>query len=574
MKKRNDKENNLDTEIEEKLGNENIDKEKKDLKKSEKLSKFKIILLISVSVICILIIAVFFLYNLINYKIYRRINDNIENDEIVLEYKYKYLVMWQKNLDTIKNSNKTTKIITSNSTITYNTDKFTKFIKLSKIGIKEENFEYDALKGLSGYTVNIEDNEDKVKEVYLNTANLNLVSNTIDIYAVNNDELILHKKNIAIEDKISFEVLKDSAGQSYDKYILVYVPVNDIVIENENVEMLRKNSLNLNIKVLPENATNSELKIEGYSNEDLAISSDYVVTANKAGDYVLSFSSINEGISKKLNLKVNEIAEKIEIDKDSISLYIGDSSKINAKVVPENAINKEIEFLTSNDSIASVDNEGKIVGKNKGRCEIEIKTKSEPVVKATVNVEVKQKVVYQSAPAPTTPAQSNGSGFTYVQGVLIVNKKYSIPSTYNPGVNGTAYAAYVSLKNAAESAGYSMPLLSGFRSYSTQVGLYNRYVSMYGQATADTFSARPGHSEHQTGLAFDVGSIDDNYGNTAAGKWLANNCHNFGFIIRYPYGKQGITGYQYEPWHIRYLGNPLATNVYNSGLCLEEYLGI
>lgn len=574
MKRRNDKENNLDTEIENKLDNENIDNVKKDSKETKKLSKFKLILLISVSVMCVLIIAVFLLYNLINYKIYRSINDNIENDEIVLEYKYKYLVMWQKNIDIIKNSNKTTKIITSNSTITYNTDTFTKFTKLSKININEENFEYDALKGLVGYTVNIVDNEDKVKEVYINKTDLNLLSNTIDIYAVNNDELILHKKNITIEDKISFEVLKDSAGQAYDKYILVYVPVNDIVIENENVEMLRKNSLNLNIKVLPENATNPELKVEGYSSEDLAISSDYVVTANKAGDYLLTFSSINEGISKKINLKVHEIAEKIEIDKDSVSLYIGDASKINAKVVPENAINKEIEFSTSNENIASVDNEGKIVGKNKGKCEIEIKTKIEPIVKATVNVEVKPKVVYQPAPAPSAPATSNGSGFTYVQGVLIVNKKYSVPSTYNPGVNGTAYAAYVNLKNAAESAGYSMPLLSGFRSYSTQVGLYNRYVSMYGQATADTFSARPGHSEHQTGLAFDVGSIDDNYGNTAAGKWLANNCHKFGFIIRYPYGKQGITGYQYEPWHIRYLGNPLATNVYNSGLCLEEYLGI
>ena len=104
--------------------------------------------------------------------------------------------------------------------------------------------------------------------------------------------------------------------------------------------------------------------------------------------------------------------------------------------------------------------------------------------------------------------------------------------------------------------------------------LYNNYVSISGKEKADTYSARPGHSEHQTGLAFDVGSIDNNYGNTSAGKWLANNCHKFGFIIRYPIGKQNITGYQYEPWHIRYLGNPLATNVYNSGLCLEEYFGI
>ena len=97
---------------------------------------------------------------------------------------------------------------------------------------------------------------------------------------------------------------------------------------------------------------------------------------------------------------------------------------------------------------------------------------------------------------------------------------------------------------------------------------------MDGQALADTYSARPGHSEHQTGLAFDVGAIDDNFGSTAAGKWLANNAHLYGFIIRYPKGKENITGYKYEPWDIRFLGIDIATKVYESGLTLDEYLGI
>ena len=91
---------------------------------------------------------------------------------------------------------------------------------------------------------------------------------------------------------------------------------------------------------------------------------------------------------------------------------------------------------------------------------------------------------------------------------------------------------------------------------------------------ADTYSARAGHSEHQTGLAFDVGKIDDNYGNTKEGVWLKNNAHIYGFIIRYPKGKEHITGYKYEPWHIRYLGVDIATKVYNKGVTLEEYLGI
>ena len=95
-----------------------------------------------------------------------------------------------------------------------------------------------------------------------------------------------------------------------------------------------------------------------------------------------------------------------------------------------------------------------------------------------------------------------------------------------------------------------------------------------GQAAADRFSARPGHSEHQTGLAFDLNSITDEFKDTDEGKWVTENCHNYGFIIRYPADKESVTGYMYEPWHIRYLGVETAQAVHDSGLCLEEYLGI
>lgn len=164
-------------------------------------------------------------------------------------------------------------------------------------------------------------------------------------------------------------------------------------------------------------------------------------------------------------------------------------------------------------------------------------------------------------------------GPTYINGILIVNKKYSVPKDFG-GTNSEATNALYSLQSAASLAGFNMPLISGYRSYSRQNTIYNNYVKRYGQATADTFSARPGHSEHQTGLAFDVGKIDDNYGNTSAGMWLKDNAHYYGFIIRYPKGKEHITGYKYEPWHIRYLGVEVATNIYNRGITLEEYLGV
>ena len=163
---------------------------------------------------------------------------------------------------------------------------------------------------------------------------------------------------------------------------------------------------------------------------------------------------------------------------------------------------------------------------------------------------------------------------TYINGILIVNKKYSLPSTYNPGVDPEAGNALSNLQTGAANAGYSMPLLSGFRSYSTQKVLYNSYVQTDGVEAADTYSARPGHSEHQTGLAFDVGNIDYGYGDTDAGRWLNDHAHEYGFIIRYLKGKESITGYVYEPWHIRYVGVNVASEIHARGITLEEYLGV
>ena len=163
---------------------------------------------------------------------------------------------------------------------------------------------------------------------------------------------------------------------------------------------------------------------------------------------------------------------------------------------------------------------------------------------------------------------------TYIRGVLIANKTYALPEDYNPGVDKTALNAYYELKNDAQKEGLSFTIVSDFRPYSSQKRIYNNYVARDGKAEADRYSARPGHSEHQTGLAFDLNSLSQSFENTPEGKWLAENCYKYGFIIRYPKGKESVTGYMYEPWHIRYLGKDLAKKVYESGQTLEEYLSI
>lgn len=129
--------------------------------------------------------------------------------------------------------------------------------------------------------------------------------------------------------------------------------------------------------------------------------------------------------------------------------------------------------------------------------------------------------------------------------------------------------------------GLEMQSLSTYRSYGRQVDVYNGWVSSLGQEGADLTSARPGHSEHQTGLAMDLGAVpsqcnlDQCFADTTQGQWLAANSWRFGFIIRYPDGSTPITGYEFEPWHVRYVGVPLATEIRDTGVVtLEEMFGL
>ncbi len=172
------------------------------------------------------------------------------------------------------------------------------------------------------------------------------------------------------------------------------------------------------------------------------------------------------------------------------------------------------------------------------------------------------------------------NGVTYIDGVLIANKTYSLPSDYGSGLTWETQNAFNEMNDAFNQEKVDpdrwLWIASGYRSYWDQSAIYNNYVSWDGQANADTYSARPGHSEHQTGLAFDLNTIEDSFSYTEEGKWVHDNCYRFGLILRYPLGKESITGYIHESWHMRYVGVELATKLYNGGdwITLEEYYGI
>lgn len=169
--------------------------------------------------------------------------------------------------------------------------------------------------------------------------------------------------------------------------------------------------------------------------------------------------------------------------------------------------------------------------------------------------------------------------------LVLCNKYYHLPDGFVPNdlvditdnvqLSAKAASHYNEMIEAARNDGVYIYSLSGYRSESLQASLWNRYAARDGADEADTYSARPGHSEHQTGLAMDVTNAawinDESFEDTPQFDWISVNAHKYGFIMRYPKGKEYITGYVYEPWHYRYVGVDVATIIYNEGITLEEY---
>jgi zinc D-Ala-D-Ala carboxypeptidase len=170
---------------------------------------------------------------------------------------------------------------------------------------------------------------------------------------------------------------------------------------------------------------------------------------------------------------------------------------------------------------------------------------------------------------------------TVVNGILLANKQHPLPETYAPGEGAEARSAFESMRKEALKQNIDLVAFSTYRDFARQKELYNGYVAKDGQEAADRYSARPGYSEHQTGLAFDIGEAGQeehwasaSFGDTKGGKWLAENAHNYGFILRYPKGSESITGYMHESWHYRYVGKKAAAEIYKKGITLEQYLGV
>lgn len=192
---------------------------------------------------------------------------------------------------------------------------------------------------------------------------------------------------------------------------------------------------------------------------------------------------------------------------------------------------------------------------------------------------------YGLSPGSPPVTETTADGRYLVNGILIVNKSHPLPSSYVPawaskphGLHPEAYTAINKLIAGAKADGLKLTVRSGYRSYAEQAGSFSRAMRQYDEQTARKYFAEAGKSEHQTGLSLDVWD-GVNRGTAFArlpqAKWLAKNAHKYGFIVRYPYGKEDVTGYAWESWHLRYVGTEIAARFgpYSS-LTLEEYLGI
>lgn len=157
--------------------------------------------------------------------------------------------------------------------------------------------------------------------------------------------------------------------------------------------------------------------------------------------------------------------------------------------------------------------------------------------------------------------------------LIDVDSEYNLYNT-SFKLSKECYEAFLKMYNDAKEQGYAFKINSAYRSYEKQIKIYQGWVNKDGVKLADTYSARAGFSEHQTGYAFDVRDYpftNDDYSKTKSFTWVSENAYKYGFIIRFPKDKEYITGYQYEPWHYRYCGIECATYIHNNNITFEEY---
>lgn len=311
----------------------------------------------------------------------------------------------------------------------------------------------------------------------------------------------------------------------------------------------------------------NEFKKLGYNEEQIEI-----INTLKNPDIVLKYD-YNEFIIeliKNENFKEEKLNDYLDFSKYNFSI------QDTMYVVNNDFYNKNIEY---NEEIVALMKEEYYINDNLDRY-IEYK-KNHNLDNYNIILNVNCNLDYEFYTNATPTDLSKGTlilvnKFNYLDKNYVPDNMVTIESKYgvNQPLNSEVYEKYKLMWEDASKTGLTLYINSPYRSYNTQSYLYNNYGKRDGYALADTYSARPGYSEHQTGLAFDVTSRTTNFDTFASSKeyaWLQDNAYKYGFILRYPKGKEYITGYQYESWHYRYVGVEVATKIKELNITYEEY---
>lgn len=348
------------------------------------------------------------------------------------------------------------------------------------------------------------------------------------------------------------------------KKLLILTSIFVILIAIISIYFIMKNIFN------PNKINENKLKELGYSSSD-------ITTILNNEDY-LNYALSNEYESNLISV-INNKNFKIEY-LDSYLSYLKDNDKapIDDAIY---LINNDINYTYSKGLMNIV--KEKYFLKTRLERYINYQNKNNSLNNNEIIKRVNSDVDYEFY----TNIQNSDVSFG---NLLICNKHYKLSSTYTGNLvtmdnkytrksgsqlDNVAYEAFKNLSDAAKDEGLYILNQSAYRSYSSQQSIYNNYLNTKGRTWTDKWSARPGHSEHQTGLALDVGTYTtielDDFEFTKEFTWMQNNAYKYGFILRYPDGKEYITGYGYEPWHYRYVGVDAATIIQNENITYEEY---
>lgn len=365
-------------------------------------------------------------------------------------------------------------------------------------------------------------------------------------------------------------VYDEESGAKSQMALTVLAPLETLYFRANAVDIMVGENYQSQVAFTPSDASDQNVSYSISPEAVATVDQKGKVTGVSGGSVVLTVTHNATSKQSKMRINVYEEVDGIKLNQTKLIVKEGEYANVLATVSPTLAKDKTLTWTSSDKAVAVVTVSGagtaNIMGISQGTCRITATSNSNPNVTAEILVTVEKNESHEIEKE------------TYIDGILVVNKTYGLPKDYNEGGGLTSQTmqAFVEMKKAAAAEGIDLRIVSGYRSYDYQKTLYNKYLNRPNQSKeyVETYSARPGYSEHQTGMAIDVNNASQSFLGTPEQKWLEENCVKYGFVIRYPEGKEEYTGFMYEPWHIRYLGKEMAQKLDESGLCLEEYLGI